>query len=206
VARSIKVKRDIQNDISKDIEGCLIVPLDKRKKHWKKIQDNVLPNTYYKVNIGDEESLRAMVTVMPDGLKVAWDSCGKCRAHIKHCRCLSGVYHPSSIGWIRATYDINYPTERVMDYSKYNDPYKRLSSGGLDRSKESTVYKTTESKPTVPVKHSTKVDTPIVKGNQKELTAKEIENLDFAELGQEAKKQANRTVRRTRSVIKGGRR
>lgn len=206
MARSIKVKRNTKIDIPEDIEGCRMVPLNKGKKHWTKIQDNVLPNTYYRVNVGDEESLRAMVTVMPDGLKAAWDSCGKCKIHIKHCICSSGAYPSPSIGWMRATYDINYPTERVVDYSMYNDPYKKLSGGGVDRWKEGVGNKPTDSKPYVPVKRSTQIDIPTVKGNEKELTVKDIENLDFAKLGKEATKQANRTVRRTRSVIKGGKR
>lgn len=206
MARSIKVKRNTQIDIPEDIEGCRMVSLNNGKTHWTKIQNNVLPNTYYRVNVGDEESLRAMVTIMPDGLKVAWDTCGKCKTHVKHCHCPSGAYPSASIGWIRATYDINYPTERVVDYSMYNDPYKRLSGGGLDIRKEGVVRKPTDSKQYVPVKRSSQIDIPISKGNEKELTVKEIENLDFAKLGKEATKQANRTVRRTRSVIKGGKR
>jgi hypothetical protein len=208
VARTIKIKK---NDIPKDIEGCRLIPLDKGKPHFPKAQDNVLPNTYYRVPNDDENRLRCFVTVMPDGNRIAWDTCGKCKTHVSHCSCPSGVYHPSSIGWIRATCDVNYPTERVTDYSKYNDPYKRYSGEGVDRWAESVGRKPTDPKSykavtrkqdaEVPV---VKSEVPVVKSEGPELTLAEIENIDLAELGKQATKQAKRTVRRARSVIKGG--
>ena len=201
-----KIVKSKSTSIPEDIEGCRLVPLDKGKPHFTKIQDNVLPNTYYRVPIDDEDRLRAMVTIMPDGTRVAWDTCGKCKAHIAHCSCASGAYHPASIGWIRATVDINYPTEKVTDYSKYNDPYKRLSGGGVDSWAEGLGRKPNDSASYKPVTRKQQVEVAVVKSNQPELSVRDIENLDLEKLGQEATKQAKRTVRRARSVIKGGRR
>lgn len=199
-----KIVRSKEITIPEDIEGCRLVPLSKGKPHFTKIQDNVLPNTYYRVPINDENQLRAMVTIMPDGSRIAWDNCGKCKTHILYCKCPSGAYHPSSIGWIRATCDINFPTEKVTDYSMYNDPYKRLSGGGIDPWKEGIGRKPTDSKSYKPVTRNQVAEIPVVKSSSPELSVRDIENLDLEKLGQEAKKQAKRTIRRARSVINGG--
>lgn len=199
-----KILRTKSQEIPEDIEGCRLIPLDKGKPHFTKIQDNVLPNTYYRVEIDDEDRLRAMVTIMPTGLRVAWDNCGKCKQHISHCKCSSGAYHPSSIGWIRATYDVNYPTEGVTDYSRYNDPYKKLSGGGVDIWKETLGVKPTDSRPYKSVPRVKAVTPEPTDPNSKELSVKDIENLDLAALGKEATKQAKRNIRRVRNVIKGG--
>jgi len=123
VKKVIKVKR--QATPVDRFPDCVLVPVSKRKPHYPLVQSNVLPNTYYRV-VKDEDRVRTMVTVMPDGLMVAWDSCAKCHRHHTQCECKTGIYHSASIGWIRATYDVNYPTERVSNYSMYHDPYMRL--------------------------------------------------------------------------------
>jgi hypothetical protein len=201
-----KIVRSKETSIPEDIEGCRLIPLDKGKSHFPKVQDNILPNTYYRVPDSDENRLRCFVTVMPDGNLIAWDTCGKCKTHVSNCSCSSGVYHPASIGWIRATCDINFPTEKVTDYSKYNDPYKRFSGGGVDTWQESVGRKPTDPKSYKAVTRKQDSEVAVAKSNGPELTVAEIENIDLVELGKQASKQAKRTVRRARSVIKGGKR
>lgn len=194
MSRSIKIVKS--NPIPKDIEGCLLIPLDKAKPSFPKIQSNVLETTYYRVRESDQENVIAMLTVMPDDGRVGWDRCGKCLEHIRLCNCATGIYHPQSIGWIRATYDINYPTERVKDYSNYYDPYMRLTDTPIP-------IRLMGNSPSTPQKNKSN---PVAKKKAVEISVSEIENIDFAELGKQATKQAKTNVRRARSIIRGAKR
>lgn len=189
MARVVRTKKAPKDKV----EGCRLIPLDSGKPHFPQVQDNVLPNTYFRIPEDDPDRLRALVTIMPDGCHVAWDSCGKCHRHVTQCGCKSGIYHPASIGWIRATNDINFPTERVQDYSRYFDPYKRYSGGSYDP--DEVTGKLPMYTPPQPKKPRKKKD---------EISIEEIENLDLAKLGKEASKQAKRNVRSVRSKIKRG--
>ena len=163
------------------IEGCILVPLDQAKSDYPKVASNVLEETYYRVTEATGK-VRAMVTVMPDGGLVAWDTCSLCHGYFLHCRCSTGIYHPRSVAWIRATHDIKYPSERVTDYSRYYNPQSRSTAGlsVLDSSKPAPV-----------------------KRKKKEVNLDEI---DMEQLDKEAKKLARSNTRRTRSAIRGGRR
>ena len=130
---AVKIKRN-PKPVPKDITGCTMVPLTKALPEWPKVQPGILANTYYRINT-DSGELRCMVTVMPDGLRVAWDSCGKCHDTVKRCRCRSGIYHGRDIGWIRATYDHDdWPGVKILDYTEYYDPFGRRSGKGVERS------------------------------------------------------------------------
>lgn len=162
------------------IEGCILVPLDQAKSDYPKISSNVLEGTYYRVTEATGK-VRAMVTVMPDGGLVAWDTCAVCHSYFLQCKCATGVYHPRSVAWIRATHDLNYPSERVTDYSRYYNPQSRSTTGlsVIDSSK------------------------PATKRKKKEVN---LEEIDMEQLDKEAKKLARSNTRRARSAIRGGRR
>lgn len=203
MTKTIKVKRS--ENVKDRIEGCVLVPVKNRKDHYPAVASNILPNTYYRV-VEDEDRVRAMVTIMPDGLNVAWDTCARCYQHIVRCSCKAGVYHSRSIAWIRATNDVNYPTERVTDYSMYYDPWQRKTDNPIDRTLDDGIGRSPASDISKPKKATASVTQKVTTSAPVEggLTAKEIENIDMAELHKAASKQAKRTVRRARSVIKGG--
>lgn len=192
------------------IEGCVLVPLDKRKPHYPKVQTNVLPNTYYRV-VKDEDRVRSMVTVMPDGLRVAWDSCAKCYGHITLCACKDGMYHSRSIGWIRATYDIKYPSERVTDYSMYYDPFMRKEGRtdlrvAIGRSPADVPSSTPRRKPKAVIDPDPlpPVKPAKAKTGKPGLTDADIENIDMAALNKAAANQASAVTRKVRRTIRGG--
>ena len=204
----VKVARR-QNIPADNIEGCVLVPLTQRKSHYPLVQSNVLSNTYYRV-VKDEDRVRALVTVMPDGLKVAWDSCAKCHGYITLCACKDGMYHTRSIGWIRATYDVQYPSERVTDYSMYYDPFMRKqgrtdmrvaigrSPADFPSSAPRRKAKAVDPEPLPPVK-KTKVKASTG------LTDADIDNLDMAALNKAAVEQAKDVTRKVRrTIVRGG--
>lgn len=184
-------KITVRSKTPKDtVAGCKLIPLHRRPKAFPKAQDNVLPDTYYRVNESDPELLRAMVTIMPDGLYVAWDTCGKCKEVLEFCRCQTGFYHPQSIGWIRATYDHpEWPERKIMDYSAFYDPFmKREAKSSTDTP---FVYRA----PETPVRTTRARKTA-------SMTVEEIEAIDMAELQKKAEQTAKKTVRAVRKTIK----
>lgn len=204
----VKIKRTSKpvagSVLADTIEGCELHPITTREG-WPKVARNIIANTYYRVT-KETDKVRCLVTIMPDGLKVAWDTCAKCHDHITLCVCRSGIYQPASVGYIRATYEVNYPTERPTDYSEFFDPYDR-KGGSIDRRSEIPKW---DRKPyTAPssIKPRKQAPAPIpttTKPEEGGLTVKDIENLDLLELNKQAKQQAKKSVRRARSIIRGG--
>lgn len=172
------------------LDDYTLVPLDKRRPRWPKAQKNVIDGTYYRVKKEKPDTMVCMVTVMPDGLHVAWDNCCKCHRRITQCQCVDGFYHDSSIGFIRATKDEpDWPTRRVMDYAKYHDPFMRSEK---KQSRDTDTYGYTPP-PTPP---------PAKRRATKSMTAEEIEALSLDEVQKEADKDAAKTTRSVRSAIK----
>lgn len=84
------------------IKGAVLVPLDEAfDVIGIKTSSRILANTVVRRrNDQDDELGIGLVTTMPDGVRVAWDICGRCHKHVTNCLCPDGVYHPSSIAWI----------------------------------------------------------------------------------------------------------
>ena len=190
MSRNLKIRRTV-SDVIDTVVGCRLVPIGNRKSHYVSVQSNVLADTFYRVTEATD-TVRALVTIMPSGLRVAWDTCGKCHHHVAQCACKSGVYHPASIGWIRATCDQD-SYQRITDYSMFNDPYMKLT--GDETSMRDEV-------PTMMV--ASKKPSPIVPAKSKpSISASDIENMDIRVLDSLAKKQAGKSIRRANSIIRG---
>jgi hypothetical protein len=195
MSRNLKIRR-AATAIIDTVAGCRLVPLSSRKEHYVSVQPNVLPNTFYRV-IDTTDIVRAMVTIMPDGTRVAWDTCGKCHLHVGQCECKSGVYHPSSVGWIRATCD-NTSYQRITDYSMYHDPYMQLSGDSTsirDEVPAMRLYKKPD---------SVAVEVPKRKASGPSISGSDIENMDMAELDRQARKQAKSSSKKVSAVVRKG--
>lgn len=200
----VKIKRT-SSAVPKDIVGHRLVPATKALDGWPQLQDGVLPQTYYRVTDGGE--LVCMVTVMPDGLRAAWASCAKCHDHFLLCKCRSGIYHPPSIGWMRATYDHpEWPNVRIADYSDYFDPWGRKKGKTYDRT-EVRVWAQPVStpKPVSPRVQARKQKQRVERDRRDQvdgLTPQQIESIDMAEVQKVAEAQATAATKQVRRVIR----
>lgn len=50
--------------------------------------------------LSSSKSVIQVYTIMPDGLRVAWSTCGACAAHVRVCSCAGGFVAPNSISHI----------------------------------------------------------------------------------------------------------
>ncbi len=76
--------------------GRILVPLSRVHPTLPKVT-GAPPETFYRYN-EKRRRVECMVSVMPDGLHVAWDTCGQCVHSIRTCRCAAvrpgrGVIH-----------------------------------------------------------------------------------------------------------------
>ena len=206
MARRIKVRRTTQVDgvmkfiKDKHIDGCVLVAVEDALPSFPKVAKGIIHNTYYRV-WKDTKTVRGMVTIMPDKLVVAWDMCSICSRHITDCNCPSGMYHTRAIAFIRATYEAaaeGRTDMRGLDYSEF------YNTTGLRTPMEPFVM---PDKPVSRRKRNAHQDLDFVPTRKevKGLSVKEIEAVDFAELGKIASEQAETLTRKTRSVIRGKR-
>jgi hypothetical protein len=200
----VRIKRT-SSAVPKDIDGHRLVPVAKSMDGWPRLQDGVLPQTYYRVN--DAGELVSMVTVMPDGLRAAWASCAKCHDHFLLCQCRSGLYHPSSIGWMRATYDHpDWPNVRLTDYSTYFDPWGRRKGKAYDRTEvKAWALPVSTPKPVSPRVQARKQQQKVERDTRDQiggLTVQQIESIDMAEVQKIAEAQAAAATKKVRRIIR----
>lgn len=84
------------------IPGYGLVSLEEAKRNGKfpKIDESMIPpDTYFRVSKNELRS-RCLVTVMPNSLLVAWDTCGLCHSYYNLCRCHAGISADRAIEWI----------------------------------------------------------------------------------------------------------
>lgn len=94
-------------------------------KRFYRIEPKNMPDTYPKLHPAVPEGTvwrmntltgvtNALVTVMPDGVNVAWASCAICMNHVDRCICKNGIMMTKGIEWIyiRALMNMDgHPTE-----------------------------------------------------------------------------------------------
>lgn len=75
----------VQGSRDPHMPGRILVPLGREHATLPKVVGTP-PETFYRY---DEKKRRieCMVTMMPDGLTVAWDVCGTCAHHVRICTC-----------------------------------------------------------------------------------------------------------------------
>jgi hypothetical protein len=81
-------------------ENSLLVPYDKAPDHpqYKKMALTV-GETFYSVD-RNSFKLNGILTRMPNGVYIAWTSCGMCHSHYTNCSCRSGLTCARSIEFI----------------------------------------------------------------------------------------------------------
>lgn len=80
-----------------NIKKMTLIAPDDAPSYFPKIDPKCVPGTYFRM---DGDVLNSLVTVMPDGVHVAWTSCGRCLGTPKSCVCKSGMVHSRGIEWI----------------------------------------------------------------------------------------------------------
>ena len=175
-------------DADPRIKGAYLVPLDKAfDVVGIKVSPRVLPDTVVRVRNGEDDGI-GLVTTMQDGVRVGWDTCGRCIQHVVNCTCKDGIYHPSSVAWVRSK------TEEWMGGSehvpgRYYEPTIRTTR--IDKP-QSLPFR-----PSRPVKASADpeavFDAPAARkggsGRQKavqDVDTSDVDNLDLAALAQDA--------------------
>ena len=206
---AIKIRRKSKAEAA-PVPNYSDVPMSKAKPSYPKASDRMIENTFFKVSNSTGEVVH-MVTVMPDGLRVAWGECGKCKDRITRCQCRNGFYHSAGIAFIRACYD--HPDRQpnsFVDYSAYYDPWNRKAGGVYDRQEivwnRSPAIAKTVSKPSEgPSRASKGAPRRVVKRSKPVdggLTAKDIENIDMSKVAEAASKQAEDAIKSVRRVIR----
>ena len=81
---------------------CVLVPVNRAPKH-PAFRDVAMkyapPQTFYRYDKA-EHRVMCLVSVMSNGLHVAWDTCGGCAWYWSLCRCANGLRAPRSVEYI----------------------------------------------------------------------------------------------------------
>lgn len=133
VRRKVTVKKEWKNDLT--FADTKRVPTDQQQDGWPKVDSRVLPGTFYRYNTSSNR-VTSLVTIMPSGLVIGWDSCGRCKQYFRYCSCKAGIYHPRSVGSIRGSEDRPGDSGPTIagSYVKFYDPYQEYNELGIKKS------------------------------------------------------------------------
>lgn len=169
--------------------GRVLVPLTRMHRTLPQVK-GAPPETFYRYN-EKRQRVECLVTMMPGGLLVAWDSCGQCAAHIRACTCSAitpsrSIIHLYEVAtgepFTKPTYAAPTPTfvprERPVLPQLHRTPLvKETSKPKLEKEKPSVVLTKDTSLSdfdSVAVKHSTsglsKLMSSLQKANKAKLT------------------------------------
>lgn len=115
-------------------DGWWQVPVSDARNSWPKVDARVLDNTFYRYS-DSQNRVVGFVTIMPDGLTVGWDTCGRCKQYFSHCTCKSGIYHPKTIGWMLhvATRPPDQQQTIAGSYDVFFDPWNEYDEKGIKK-------------------------------------------------------------------------
>jgi hypothetical protein len=78
---------------------CVLVEVGDAPATYPRLDSGYnIPMTAYRVELTGK--VRCLVTTMPDGLRLAWDTCGGCKNYFMLCRCRDGVRTNRAIEYI----------------------------------------------------------------------------------------------------------
>lgn len=83
-------------------EGYLVVQPENMPPTFPRLSKVVPPDTAWRIDPKGKR-LPSLVTVLPNGITTAWDSCNRCVNHATRCICGGGIIHPRGLEWIYIT-------------------------------------------------------------------------------------------------------
>lgn len=90
----------VRGDPDLAFPGCVLVPAKRAPKSFPKLNLKYnFPETYYRYD-RKKRAVRCIVTVMPDGSRVAWDTCSYCHHYFTMCTCTAGIQTCRSVEYI----------------------------------------------------------------------------------------------------------
>lgn len=183
-------------------------------KEFPVVHPKLAPNTVFRIN-KETGKCHGMVTVMPDGVNVAWDVCGGCNQHVSICTCRNGIIHGKGVEHIyisslarsdgvdlghpidvtqheftqRAIYHYAQRQSKAPSWSRTEGDWKP-SNGGTAPERPKRLTKAAE-RPTEPQKRLLKKP---AKGGKTKGPVADVENLSISKLNKDAKGQSESAV------------
>jgi hypothetical protein len=90
-----EIRPRVQGSRDPDMPGRILVPLTRTHPTLRYTVTGTPPETFYRYN-EKKRTVECLVTMMPGGLLVAWDTCGNCASSVQACKC-KAVRPPRSI-------------------------------------------------------------------------------------------------------------
>lgn len=111
-------------------KNMLLVPVDEAPKHaaFPTVVKSGREGLHYRF-VPKTKEVECMVTVMPDGVRLAWDICGACARYFTICICMAGVTPPGQVGWMRAVTDRWMAGESLADTAHASQPSTAVDAG-----------------------------------------------------------------------------
>lgn len=81
-------------------ERCVFVKPEDMPRSYPRPHKSVPPNTFWRVNVKDHEKGLCLVTIMPDGVNLAWNECALCHNTARRCVCEPGFLSSRGIEYI----------------------------------------------------------------------------------------------------------
>lgn len=186
---------------------------------FPKLNPIVPDNTVWRMNTLTGKT-NALVTVMPDGVNVAWASCAICMNHVDRCICKNGIVMPKSIEWIyirskmsmdgiptegRSNAQASDVTARALYWYKTKESGRTFSSSSAARTPVQTrTPASTRPAATKAAEQPSVAPRRLSKSKGKAAPAVDVSNLDMSKLNKDAASRSKDMTAEVTKALGGG--
>ena len=183
--------------VDKDFPDYTLYPVEEADEKWVKLS-NPLPNTYYRVD-NDEYTVKCLVTILPDGWHIAWDTCSACSNHMKQCKCASGITQPRTVTYFysKAMNQVH-GTPMISTHELYGRPKPTGGELAINRVSHRNIKPPVTTILPTRLRNKTKFDEAMEEG----LSVSDIDNLDLGELNKTAETLATTGTNKVRKLTR----
>ena len=183
--------------VDKDFPDYTLYPVDEADAKWVKL-NNPLPKTYYRVD-NEKNTVKCLVTILPDGWHIAWDTCSLCCNYMTICKCSSGITQPRTV-----TYFYSKAMNKIhgVPMISTHELYGREKTTGGDFAINNISHRNIKPPVTTILKTRLRNKTKFDEAMEEGLSVSDIDNLDLGELNKTAKKVATTGTNKVRKITR----
>ena len=183
--------------VDTDFPDYTLYPVEEAEATWVKL-NNPLPNTYYRVH-NKKHTVRCLVTILPDGWHIAWDTCSSCVNHMKNCKCASGITQPRTVTYFYSkTMNKIHGTPMISTHELYGREKPADGNFAINNVSHRNIKPPVTTILPTRLRNKTKFDEAMEEG----LSVSDIDNLDLGELNKTAETLATAGTNKIRKITR----
>ena len=183
--------------VDKDFPDYTLYPVGEADEKWVKL-NNPLPETYYRVD-NEKNTVKCLVTILPDGWHIAWDTCSACSNYMTICKCSSGITQPRTVTYFYSkAMNKVHGVPMISTHELYGREKPTDGNFAINNISHRNIKPPVTTILPTRLRNKTKFDEAMEEG----LSVSDIDNLDLGELNKTAETLATAGTNKIRKITR----